>query len=396
MSLTLEEARHRAADLSAVEYDVALDLRGTGSGRFGCRTTVRFATASGTTFLELTAATDLAVSVDGTGLGADAVAAAYDGRRLHLVDLGPGAHEVVVDALLPYVTDGDGMHLMTDPADGATYVSAYVGMDVAQKVFCCFDQNDLKAPLTLTVAADPAWTVLANGRTTRDGGPGGAGDGAWAFATTPPVPTAMVVVCAGPWHSRTWEHAGIPFGWHARASLAADLDRDLDELRATTEACFDHYAGLFDEPYPFDSFDQAFVPGQNWGALETPGCVTYRDEMLPRGRTTEAQRGARTTTIAHEMAHMWFGDLVTMTWWEDTWLQESFADYMGYRVAADACGRADARPQPPGRGRACGRRGSGPRAPGCRRPGAGRRRTRRRGCRARRAGRWCPPRTRRR
>ena len=146
----------------------------------------------------------------------------------------------------------------------------------------------------------------------------------------------MFVVCAGPWHSRTWEHAGLPFGWHARRSLAAELDRDFASLREVTEACFDHYATLFTEPYAFDSYDQAFVPGQNWGALESPGCVTYRDEYLPRGRLTDLTRINRTSTIAHEMAHMWFGDLVTMTWWEDTWLQESFADYMGYRVAADA------------------------------------------------------------
>jgi len=343
MSLTLTEARARAAAVSEVAYDVALDLQDPAAGTYGCRTVVRFTCTEPTTFLELTAASDLTVSVDGAALDGAAARAAYDGRRLRLDGLdrsggGDGRHEVVVEARLPYVTDGDGMHTMTDPTDGQTYVGAYVGMDVAQRVFCCFDQNDLKAPLTLTVRADPAWTVLANGRPEDGTGV----DGEWRFTTTPPLPTAMVVVLAGPWHSRTWEHAGLPFGWHARASLAADLDRDLDELRATTEACFDHYAGLFDEPYPFGSYHQAFVPGQNWGALETPGCVTYRDELLPRGTTTEVQRGTRTTTIAHEMAHMWFGDLVTMTWWEDTWLQESFADYMGYRVALDACGRSDA------------------------------------------------------
>ncbi|WP_340536705.1 aminopeptidase N [Nocardioides sp. GXZ039] len=332
MSLSLEEARVRAAIVSDVAYDLDLDLRldptDPAHGDYGMRAKVSFRAAGPETFLELTDATDLAVALDGVPLEPD-----YDGRRLYLHGLG-GAHEVEITARVPLVTDGDGMHVFTDPADGETYVSAYLGMDIAQKVLPCFDQNDLKAPVTLTVTADPAWTVVANGRVVEHD----AAAGRWRFATTPPLPLPMFVVCAGPWHSHRWEHAGIPFAWHARASLAAELDRDIDELRRTTEACFDHYAELFTEPMPFDSYEQAFVPGQNWGALETPGCVTYRDEYLPRGRITDRMRTQRATTIAHEMAHMWFGDLVTMTWWEDTWLQESFADYMGYRVAEAAAG----------------------------------------------------------
>ena len=178
--------------------------------------------------------------------------------------------------------------------------------------------------------------MLANGAPTTAPAEGEAGT--WTFATTPPLPPAMFVMCAGPWASVRWEHAGLPFGWHARQSLAPALERDADELRRITEGCFDHYARIFDEPYAYDSYDQAMVPGQNWGAMETPGCVTYRDEMLPLGRMTEGERRSRAMVIAHEMAHMWFGDLVTMTWWEDTWLQESFADYMGFRVSEDAAG----------------------------------------------------------
>lgn len=331
VALTLREARERAATVADVSYAIHLDLTDPGSGTFGCRTSVRFTASAAETFLELTRASDLEVTVDGAS-----TEPAYDGRRLRLSGLG-GRHEVVVAARLPYVTDGDGMHQMVDPADGETYVGAYLGMDIAQKVFACFDQVDLKASLTLSVAADPAWTVLANGRTV---GPsaGAAADGHWEFAATPPVPPALFVVAAGPWASRRWEHAGLPFGWHARASLAEELDRDLAELRAITEGCFDHFAEIFEEPYPFDSFDQVFVPGLNWGAQEMPGCVTYRDEYLPRGAVPEELQLFRAAVIAHEMSHMWFGDLVTMTWWEDTWLQESFADYMGYRVAADGAG----------------------------------------------------------
>jgi aminopeptidase N len=327
--LTLGEARHRAARLSEVSYDLELDLAQDGDGNehdtFGSRSVVRFRSTDERTFLELAGAVEVAVKVNG------AVAdASYDGARIHLDHLAVDApNEVVVTARLPYVTDGDGMHRTVDPADGETYVGAYLGMDIAQKVFACFDQNDLKAPISMTVRADPAWTVLANGRTLE------GADGRWRFATTPPIPPALVVVAAGPWASVRWEHAGLPFGWHARASLAAELDRDAAELRAATVGCFDHYAAIFTEPYPFDSYDQVFVPGLNWGAQEMPGCVTYRDELLPRGTVPEDVRLLRTAVIAHEMAHMWFGDLVTMTWWEDTWLQESFADYLGYRVAAD-------------------------------------------------------------
>ena len=158
MSLTLIEARARAAQLSDVSYAIELDLTDPTTGTFGCRTTVRFRSTGPETFLELTDARDLRVSVGGL-----AVEAAYDGRRIGLTGLAD-TNEVVVEARLPYVTDGDGMHTFTDPADGEIYVSAYVGMDIAQRVFACFDQNDLKAPVELSVTADPAWSVLANGR----------------------------------------------------------------------------------------------------------------------------------------------------------------------------------------------------------------------------------------
>jgi aminopeptidase N len=327
-SLTLAEARARADLLSDVSYDVEVDLRDEQS--FGSRVTVRFTSRGPATFLELHRGQDVRLTVNGA-----ATEPAYDGARIALTGL-VERNEVVVDARLPYVTDGDGLHTFTDPADGERYVSAYLGVDITQRVFACFDQVDLKAPVTLRVLADPGWTVRSNSRATR------TDEGVWEFAPTPPIPVDLMVLCAGPWHSRTFEHAGLPMGWHARRSLSRELDRDFEELRRITEQCFDHYADLFDEPYPFDSYDQVFVPGLNWGAMENPGCVTYRDEMLPRGRVTEVERQQRAMVIAHEMSHMWFGDLVTQTWWEDIWLNESFAEYMGFRVSEDAAGFAGA------------------------------------------------------
>jgi aminopeptidase N len=331
VSLTLLEARERAGLVHDVSYDLHLDLTSApeeGADTFGVTARIIFGCRQpgASTFLELHAAQQ--VLLDGLP------ATTYDGRRIALEDLAEH-NEVTVEALVPYVTDGDGMHTFTDPVDGETYVSAYVGMDIAQKVFPCFDQNDLKAPIALRVTAPEGWTVLANGKLAEEAA------GHWSFETTQPIPVAMFVVCAGPWASYTWEHAGTDFGWHARRSMTAQLERDGDELRRITDACWDHYARIFDEPYGFGGdYQQVLAPGQNWGAVETPGCVTYRDEYLPPGPPTDTEARARAMVIAHEMSHMWFGDLVTMTWWEDTWLQESFADYMGFRVAEEAAGYA--------------------------------------------------------
>ena len=241
-----------------------------------------------------------------------------------------------VEATMAYRHDGQGLHRSTDPADEEDYVYGHLFLDAAPTVFACFDQPDLKAPYTVTVTAPPAWTVLGNGAATT------VAAGRTELATTPPLATYFVTVCAGPYASVRTEHDGIPLGVHARRSLEPHLREQAEHILETTRACFDHYHRLFGIRYPFGEYHQVFVPEFNAGAMENPGCVTFRDTMVFRGAATPDQVLQRSNTIAHEMAHMWFGDLVTMRWWDDLWLNESFAEYMAYRALTEVTEFTDA------------------------------------------------------
>jgi aminopeptidase N len=326
--LTRDEAQTRARLLDVHHYAIDLDLT-RGDETFDSRTVIRFAvreTDSTDTFVEVKPAELRTVTLDGHPLDPAGLA----GNRLALKDLAPGEHELRVEAAMRYSRTGEGMHRFTDPTDGETYVYTQLFLDDVQRVFAAFDQPDLKAVFDLTVTAPQGWTVLANGVTEH------TGDGHWKAATTPLISTYLVAVAAGPWHSVRTEHRGLPFGIHCRRSLAPYLDADADELFEVTRGCFDRYHEKFTEPYPFDSYDQAFVPEFNAGAMENPGLVTFRDEFVFRSAVTDTERQTRAMVIAHEMAHMWFGDLVTLRWWDDIWLNESFAEYMGYQTTAEA------------------------------------------------------------
>ncbi len=327
--LTRDEAQTRARLLDVHHYTIDLDLT-RGDATFDSRTVIRFTVRDETdttdTFVEVKPAELRTVTLDGHPLDPGAL----DENRLALKNLTPGEHELRVEAAMRYSRTGEGMHRFTDPADGETYVYTQLFLDDVQRVYAAFDQPDLKAVFDLNVTAPQGWTVLANGITEH------TGDGHWKAATTPPISTYLVAVAAGPWHSVRTEHRGLPFGIHCRRSLAPHLDADADELLEITRGCFDRYHEKFTEPYPFDSYDQAFVPEFNAGAMENPGLVTFRDEFVFRSAVTDTQRQTRAMVIAHEMAHMWFGDLVTLRWWDDIWLNESFAEYMGYQTTAEA------------------------------------------------------------
>ena len=324
--LTRDEAQTRAKLLDVHRYTIDLDLT-TGDETFDSRTVIRFSTGTdASTFVELKPAELRSATLDGQPLDPETL----DGNRLPLKNLTAGEHELRIDAAMRYSRTGEGMHRFTDPTDGETYLYTQLFMEDVQRVFAAFDQPDLKSVFDLTVKAPAGWTVLANG-ITED-----LGDGRWQAAPTPLISTYLVAVAAGPWHSVRTEHRGLPFGLHCRRSLAPYLDTDADELFEITRQCYDRYHEKFDEPYPFDSYDQAFVPEFNAGAMENPGLVTFRDEFVYRSAVTDTERQTRAMVIAHEMAHMWFGDLVTLRWWDDIWLNESFAEYMGYQTLTEA------------------------------------------------------------
>ena len=332
-SLTRAEATLRAAALAVQRYAVVLDLD-AGDERFASRTTAEFhALADGVrTWVDVKAVELHEVRLDGIPVDRGG----WRDGRLELPALSAGAHTLSVDATMAYRRDGSGLHRAVDPADGEAYVYAQSFLDYAPAVFACFDQPDLKASISLRVHAPTHWTILGNGAATH------LGDGDWELEPTQPISTYLFTVCGGPFVSVADSHDGIPLGLHARASLRAELERWAPQILEVTKQSFDAYHALFGIRYPFGDYHQVFVPDFNAVAMENPGCVTLRDALLYRGAATPDEVLRRSRTVCHEMAHMWFGDLVTMKWWDDLWLNESFAEYLAHRVLTGATEFVDA------------------------------------------------------
>jgi len=350
-NLTRREAEVRSAAIHLHAYDIDLDLSGAPDPSiqgFGTTTTITFEwNASGAapeTFCDFLGTGVDEVTVNGEARPVDEV---WDGHRIALRDLTAGVDRVVIRGTAAYSRTGQGLHRFVDPADGQTYVYSHLEPADARRVFATFEQPDLKAPVTLHVTAPSAWSVIANQPAHREE-EAGPGLTRTEFRPTPPLSTYLVAICAGPWFhvddhwSRPQGAATleVPLGLWCRSSLADHLDAE-DLFRVTRQG-LDHYHEIFGFPYPWGKYDQLFAPEYNIGAMENPGCVTLNEKFLHRDRPTRADLTGRAIVVLHEMAHMWFGDLVTPAWWDDLWLKESFAEYMGHAVAGEATEYTDA------------------------------------------------------
>ncbi len=332
-NLTRAEAASRAAHLDVQSYDILLDLTSDGP-TFGSTSTVRFTSTDPgqPCWLDLIAEEVESVTLNGAPVDPDE---AYDGARVALTGIAE-QNEVTVVARCSYMTTGEGLHRFVDPVDKETYLYSQFEVPDSRRVFAVFEQPDLKASFAFTVDVPEDWTVVSN--TTAEVSPAAPGSRRWTFAPTQPISSYITAVCAGPYHVERaeydGEHGTIPLAVYCRRSLVEYLDAD--EIFDITRRGFAFFEDLFDYPYPFGAYDQLFVPEFNAGAMENAACVTYRDEYLFRSRVTDAAYERRAETILHEMAHMWFGDLVTMTWWNDLWLNESFATWASVLAEAEA------------------------------------------------------------
>jgi aminopeptidase N len=329
-NLSREEARERARLLAVATYDVTLDLSDQSGDTFPSTTCVRFhcSEPAAATHLDLTAAAVRSVVLNGTPLDVTEV---VDGNRVALHGLAAD-NELVIEADCSYMRTGEGLHRFVDPVDGSVYLYTQFETFDAHRMYACFDQPDLKATFRLTVNAPEGWVCVSGGEVEQRPDDGAAGT--WRFAETARMSTYITALVAGPYASVHDEHDGIPLGLYCRRSLVEHLDPD--DLFTVTKQGFDFYHRVFGHRYPFGKYDQLFVPEFNAGAMENAACVTFLEDYVFRSKVTDAAYERRAETVLHEMAHMWFGDLVTMRWWDDLWLNESFATYMSVLAQVEA------------------------------------------------------------
>ena len=339
-NLTRDEAASRAALLHVNSYDVVLDLT-TGPTTFLTSTTVRFAArAAGVgTWIDFVGDSVTSVTLNGVALDPAEV---FADSRIALPALAPD-NVLVVDAVGRYTNSGEGLHRFVDPVDNEVYLYSQFEVPDSRRVYAVFEQPDLKATFAFTATVPDHWVVVSN-QPAPEPVPAGEGRATWAFEPTPRISSYITALCAGPYTVRWDEVQGrdavIPMGIFARRSITEHVD--YGNLFDCTKAGILFFEKEFDGAFPFAKYDQLFVPEYNAGAMENAGCVTITDAYVFRGQPSEPLVERRALTILHELAHMWFGDLVTMKWWDDLWLNESFAEWASSVCQAEATEWPDA------------------------------------------------------
>jgi aminopeptidase N len=334
-NLTRIEAQDRARILEIHDYEVVLDLT-KGDTIFGSKTTVTFESSEvgASTFIDAITNKVHSITLNGEELD---VASHSDGIRIQLPNL-KASNTLVVDADANYMNTGEGLHRFVDPVDNEVYLYSQFEVPDSRRMFAAFEQPDLKARFTFVVTAPENWKIVSN-QPTPAPRKNGNGSATWTFGATPRISSYITALIAGPYvetRSELTSSSGkiIPLGVFCRASLAEFMDSDY--IFEKTRQGFEFYEKQFDVPYPFDKYDQLFVPEFNAGAMENAGAVTFTETYVFRSKVADATRERRVVTILHELAHMWFGDLVTMRWWNDLWLNESFAEYASTLATAEA------------------------------------------------------------
>jgi len=338
-NLTRIEAQNRRAIVDptaegGISYEIALDLT-RGPEVFGSRTVLRFAATPGAdTFIDLIARDVREITLNGRSLDP---ATAFADSRIALTGL-EARNELLIDADCLYTNTGEGLHRFVDPVDGEVYLYSQFEVPDSRRMYAVFEQPDLKATFQFTVTAPEPWAVVSNSPTPE---PKRHGDGTatWTFEPTPPISSYITALVAGPYESTFSELTSasgrvIPLGVYGRKSLWQHLDAEY--VFDKTREGFAYFEEKFDYPYPFAKYDQLFVPEFNAGAMENAGAVTFTETYVFRAKVTDAVKERRVVTILHELAHMWFGDLVTMKWWNDLWLNESFAEWASTIATAEA------------------------------------------------------------